>query len=165
MLSQHGACRPAARELRLSSLLPLLLFSLSLCSPSISSPCLFPSVLSRLPHSALFICSYSLSAELQSALLSFLLFSFPPLLFFPNKRTAAGYCSSRGSSAMCSWSKLHKEAPWVASHATELRRVLHLACDGTGWWWGWGIRICCWLTWWYAQPQYDFITLPHHMHM
>lgn len=69
LLSQHGACRPAAWELKLFSLLPLLLFSLSFFSHFLS---LFISFYILLP--APFCCFYLLyfpSTELQSSLLSF----------------------------------------------------------------------------------------------
>lgn len=114
-------------------------------SSHISSPCLFPSGFSCLPHSALFICSI-FSPLNYSPFLYSSVFLFPPLLSSLNKHTAAGHCSSRGSSAMCSWSKFHIEAPWVASHATLQPRVLHLACNETSWWSGWGAWIYCWLT-------------------
>lgn len=74
LLSQHGACRPAGWELRLSSLLSLSLVSLSFFSHFLS---LFISFCILLP--APFCCFYLLyflSTELQSSLLSFTPVSF-----------------------------------------------------------------------------------------
>lgn len=71
LLSQHGACRPAAQERRLSSLLPLLLFSLSFFTSSISSPCLFRTAPSRLPNSAPFTCSIFSQLNCSRRLLAF----------------------------------------------------------------------------------------------
>lgn len=95
LLSQHGACRPAAGNWDCT--LPFFPFS-------ISSPRLFPPVFSCLSFSALFICCILFP-------LNYSQHCFPFFSSSPNKRTAAGYWRSRGSSAMCSWSKLHIESP------------------------------------------------------
>lgn len=140
LLSQHGACRPAAQEPRLSSLLPLLLFSLSFFSSSISSPCLFRIAFSRLPNSAPFTCSIFSQLNYSWHCLPLL-----QCFLFSSSQTDSSWLLQRRKFSHVFLIKAPHRSPVVASHATLLK-VLHLACNETGWWSRGGAWTSCRLT-------------------
>lgn len=119
------------------TLLPLWLPSLS-PNPSIPSPCLFPLAFSFFSFFFFFFLPAPFhptsipvgAASLDSGALD---------SFYPLKETAAGCCCG-GSSAMCSWSKHHTDAPYgrlscnaqSAAFLPVIKNTVTLARRGNG---------------------------------
>lgn len=116
LLSQHGACRPAAQEPKLSSLLPFLLHSPCPSSPSsISSPCLLRIAFPCLPSSALYALFFSQLNYTQrcSPLLQCVLFSSP--------QTDSSWLLQRRKFSHVFLIKAPHRSPVVASPATAFK--------------------------------------------